>query len=46
LNSAGCVYIADHNNHRIRKVTPDGTIPRQPTADSRQHRNGNPRQCQ
>ncbi|MFB8028663.1 MULTISPECIES: RICIN domain-containing protein [unclassified Streptomyces] len=26
VDSAGHLYISDHNNHRIRKVTPDGKI--------------------
>ncbi|MFE7842180.1 RICIN domain-containing protein [Streptomyces sp. NPDC057474] len=26
VDSTGTVYIADHNNHRIRKITPDGNI--------------------
>jgi hypothetical protein len=26
VDSVGNIYIADYYNHRIRKVTPDGTI--------------------
>ncbi|HAN32702.1 MAG TPA: hypothetical protein DCQ06_14005, partial [Myxococcales bacterium] len=26
VNSAGLVYVADYNNHRVRRITPDGTV--------------------
>ncbi|MFJ9924216.1 RICIN domain-containing protein [Streptomyces rubiginosohelvolus] len=26
VDSTGVLFISDHNNHRVRKVTPDGTI--------------------